>query len=97
MPFQDFMETEFFQRELGATKKRVEARGQQKRKRADTQHTGLCRFCQMELKQGPNSPHIHTDFPGVPGKYIYCPTKAFSVYKGQGMVKEMTWKKFKDS
>ncbi len=28
MPFQDFMETEFFQRELGATKKRVEARGQ---------------------------------------------------------------------
>ncbi len=98
MPFQDFMETEFFQRELGATKKRVEARGQQKRKRADTQHTGrLCRFCQMELKQGPNSPHIHTDFPGVPGKYIYCPAKAFSVYKGQGMVKEMTWKKFKDS
>ncbi len=50
----------------------------------------------MELKQGPNSPHIHTDFPGVPGKYIYCPAKAFSVYKGQGMVKEMTWKKFKD-
>lgn len=98
MPFQDFMETEFFQRELGATKKRVEERGQQKRKRSDAQQTGrLCRFCKMELKQGPNSPHIHTGFPGVPGKYIYCPAKVFSIYKGQGMVKEMTWKEFQDS
>ncbi len=31
-----------------------------------------CRFCKLELRQGPNSPHIHTGFPGVPGKYIYC-------------------------
>ncbi|KAK2905454.1 hypothetical protein Q8A67_007253 [Cirrhinus molitorella] len=67
MPFQDFMETEFFQRELEATKKRVEEKGQQKRKRSDTQPqpTGrLCRFCKMELKKGPNSPHVHTGFPG---------------------------------
>lgn len=98
MPFQDFMETEFFQRELEITKKRVEEKGQLKRKRSDTRHTGrLCRFCKMELKQGLNSPHIHTGFPGVPGKYIYCPSKVFSIYKGQGMVKEMTWKEFQDS
>jgi len=51
----------------------------------------------MELKQGLNSPHIHTGFPGVPGKYIYCPSKVFSIYKGQGMDKEMTWKEFQDS
>lgn len=31
----------------------------------------------MDLKQGPNSPHIHTGFPGVAGKYVYCPTKIF--------------------
>ncbi len=79
-------------------RKQVEERGQQKRKRSDTQHTGrLCRFCKMELKQGPNSPHIHTGFPGVPGKYIYCPAKVFSISNCQGIVKEMTWKVFQDS
>ncbi|KAL1268446.1 hypothetical protein QQF64_033809 [Cirrhinus molitorella] len=100
MPFQDFMETEFFQREPEATKKRVEEKGQQKRKRSDTQPqpTGrLCRFCKMELKKGPNSPHVHTGFPGVSGKYIYCPAKVFFIYKDQGMDKELTWKDFKDS
>ncbi|XP_067464800.1 uncharacterized protein [Thunnus thynnus] len=98
MPFKDFAGTEFFQRELDATKKNVEERGQQKRKRAESQHTGRkCRFCKMELKQGPNSPHIHTGFPGVVGKYIYCPAKVFSIYKDQGMGKEMTWKEFQES
>lgn len=78
MPFKDFAETEFFQRELDATKKRVEERGQQKRKREESQHTGRkCRFCKMELKQGPNSPYIHAGFPGVVGKYIYCQQKSF--------------------
>lgn len=101
MPFNDFAQTEFFQQELHATKKRVEDRGQQKRKRTPTeesQPTGRkCRFCRMELKQGPNSPHIHTGFPGVAGKYIYCPAKVFSIYKDQGMEKEMTWKEFQES
>ena len=101
MPFNDFAQTEFFQQELDATKKRVEDRGQQKRKRTTTeesQPTGRkCRFCRMELKQGPNSPHIHTGFPGVAAKYIYCPAKVFSIYKDQGMEKEMTWKEFQES
>lgn len=98
MPFQDFAATKFFQQELDATKKRVEERGQQKRKRTDSPQTGRkCRFCKMELKQGPNSPHIHTGFPGIAGKYIYCPAKVFSLYKDQGMEKEMTWKEFQVS
>ncbi|XP_032365781.1 uncharacterized protein LOC116683514 [Etheostoma spectabile] len=101
MPFNDFAQTEFFQQELDATKKRVEDRGQQKRKRTPTQEPQLtgrkCRFCRMELKQGPNSPHIHTGFPGVAGKYIYCRAKVFSIYKDQGMEKEMSWKEFQES
>ena len=99
MPFRDFTETRFFQQELENTKKRVEERGQQKRKRSDSQETTgrLCRFCRKPLKQGPNSPHIHTGFPGVVGKYIYCPAKVLSLYKDQGMDKEMTWKDFKES
>lgn len=49
------MEGEFFQRELETTKKRVEEKGQQKRKRPESPHVGrLCRFCKTELKQGPN-------------------------------------------
>ncbi|GAA6085635.1 uncharacterized protein LOC119497938 [Tachysurus ichikawai] len=97
MPFQDFLETEFFQRELASTKKRVEKR-QQKRKRPEVHRVGrLCRFCKMELKQGPNSPHLHTDFPGIAGKYIYWPSKVFSIYQHQGMEKEMTWKEFQRS
>ncbi|XDV21805.1 hypothetical protein PO909_026825 [Leuciscus waleckii] len=95
MPFQDFMETEFFQRELEATTKGLRRKGS-RNGRGLTLNT-LCRFCKMELKQGLNSPHIHTGVPGVPGKYIYCPSKVFSIYKGQGMDKEMTWKEFQDS
>ncbi|XP_054475533.1 uncharacterized protein LOC129107946 [Anoplopoma fimbria] len=95
MPFNDFAETPFFQRELDATKQRVEEKGQQKRKRTDLQPAGRrCRFCNMQLKQGPNSPHIHTGFPGVSGKYIYCPAKVCSLYKDRGMKKKMTWKEF---
>lgn len=34
------------------------------RKKTQPQHAGrLYRFCHMDLKQGPNSPHIHTGFP----------------------------------
>ncbi len=66
MPFQDFMEMEFFERELEATKKQVEEKGQKKCKRPETEHVSrLCRFCKLELKQGPNSPHIHKGFPMV--------------------------------
>ncbi|KAK2814276.1 hypothetical protein Q5P01_000649 [Channa striata] len=87
MPFQDFAATKFFQRELDATKKKTES-----------QHTGRkCQFCKVELKQGPNSPHIDTGFPGMVGKYIYCPSKVFSLYKNHGMEKEMTWKDFQKS
>ncbi|KAL3966692.1 polyamine-modulated factor 1 [Sarotherodon galilaeus] len=76
MPFEEFAQTEFFQRDLDATRKRSEERMEKKRKRPETQQTGrLCRFCHMDLKQGPNSPHVHTAFPGVAGKYIYCPSK----------------------
>ncbi|KAK7877176.1 hypothetical protein WMY93_032121 [Mugilogobius chulae] len=92
MPFKDFVATEFFQRELEATRQRVEERQQQKRKREESPAPGRkCRFCKLELKQGPNSPHIHTSFPGLPGKYIYCPAKVFSVYREQGMEREMSW------
>ncbi|XP_056286499.1 uncharacterized protein LOC130204037 isoform X2 [Pseudoliparis swirei] len=103
MPFNDFAGTQFFQQELSATKKRVEERGQQKRKRTESQHTEpqntgpRCRFCGMGLKQGPNSPHIHTGFPGVAGKYVYCPAKVLSLYRDQGMEKEMTWREFQAS
>ncbi|KAI4799349.1 hypothetical protein KUCAC02_016981 [Chaenocephalus aceratus] len=57
----------------------------------------LCRFCHQPLKQGPNSPHTHAYFPGVPGKYIYCPSRVFSLYNAQGMEKEMTWPDFQQS
>ncbi|KAI9538065.1 hypothetical protein NQZ68_017757 [Dissostichus eleginoides] len=98
MPFGDFAETAFFSRELEAMKQRVEARVQQKRKNAEPEHKGRkCGFCRMELKQGPNSPHIHTGFPGVAGKYVYCPAKVLSLYRDQGMEKQMTWKNFKES
>ncbi len=69
-PLQDVMKM-FFQSELEDTKKRVEEKGQQKCERPETGHVSpLCRFCKMELKQGPNSPHIHTGFPGVAGNYV---------------------------
>lgn len=46
----------------------------------------------MDLEQGPNSPHIHMGFPEVAGKYIYCPSKVYSLYRDKGMAKEMAWK-----
>ncbi|GAA6085627.1 uncharacterized protein LOC113648052 isoform X1 [Tachysurus ichikawai] len=52
MPFQDFMETEFFQRELASTKKRVEEKRQQKRKRPD--HQGMEK--EMTWKEFQKSP-----------------------------------------
>ncbi|KAI4787682.1 hypothetical protein KUCAC02_036313, partial [Chaenocephalus aceratus] len=80
MPFGDFAETAFFQRDLEAMKQRVEARVQLKRKNTEPEHKGRkCGFCRKELKQGPNSPHIHTGFPGVAGKYVYCPAKVLSI------------------
>ncbi|XP_076837142.1 uncharacterized protein LOC143482626 isoform X2 [Brachyhypopomus gauderio] len=98
MPFEEFARTEFFQRELEATKKRVEEKKDKKRKRPDSEQAGRrCRFCHRDLKQGPNSPHIHTGFPGVAGKYIYCPSKVYSLYQQKGMAKEMTWKEFQKS
>lgn len=98
MPFEEFAKTEFFQRELEATKKRVEEKMQKKRKMPDTQKAGrLCRFCHMVLKQGRNSPHIHTGFPGVAGKYIYCPSKVYSLYRDKGMAKKMNWNEFQKS
>ncbi|XP_028995810.1 uncharacterized protein LOC114848997 [Betta splendens] len=104
MPFADFAKTDFFQRELDATKKKVEEKGQQKRKRTEPEpplaspSTGRrCGFCRKELKQGPNSPHIHTGFPGIAGKYIYCPAKVLSLYEDKGMEREMTWKEFQAS
>ncbi|KAJ8375214.1 hypothetical protein SKAU_G00057940 [Synaphobranchus kaupii] len=81
MPFSDFVDIPFFQRELEASKQRGAERkrvtGERgKRKSVEVQPAGrLCRFCHQPLKQGPNSPHIHTYFPGVAGKYIYCPAK----------------------
>ncbi|KAK9542104.1 hypothetical protein VZT92_002097 [Zoarces viviparus] len=94
----DLPSPKYFQLELDATRKRVEERGQQKRKRTESQHTGCkCRFCQMELKQDPNRPHIHTGFPGLTGKYIYCPGEVSSLYKDQSTEKETTWNEFQGS
>ncbi|XP_029026750.1 uncharacterized protein LOC114867838 [Betta splendens] len=104
MPFADFAKTDFFQRELDTTKRKVEEKGQQKRKRTEPEpppeppSTGRkCGFCRKELKQGPNSPHIHTGFPGIGGKYIYCPAKVHSLFKDKGMEREMTWREFQAS
>ncbi len=47
----------------------------------------------MELKQGPNSRHIHTGFSGIAGKYVYCPPFT----QPQGIQKEMTWRVFNKS
>lgn len=100
MPFADFAETPFFNRELQAAKQRsAEARQvmeERKKRKAMEQHpTGrLCRFCHKPLKQGPQSPHIHTGFPGVAGKYVYCPARVFSLYRTEGMTHEMAWGEF---
>eukprot|EP00066_Takifugu_rubripes_P030700 XP_011619966.1 PREDICTED: uncharacterized protein LOC105419909 [Takifugu rubripes] len=93
MPFEQFAASAFFQRELEATKKRVEEKA--RRQRLGSQPPDrLCRFCHLTLKQGPNSPHIHTGFPGVAGKHIYCPSKVYSLYRDKGMARERTWKEF---
>ncbi|KAK9952765.1 hypothetical protein ABG768_018572 [Culter alburnus] len=90
----------FFNRELQAAKQRsAEAREvmeERKKRKAMEQHpTGrLCRFCHKPLKQGPQSPHIHARFPGVAGKYVYCPARVFSLYRTEGMTHEMTWGEF---
>ncbi|KAL2087402.1 hypothetical protein ACEWY4_016231 [Coilia grayii] len=99
MSFEDFARTEFFSREVDATKQRVAEKAEKRKRPAPQQGPvgRLCRFCRMELKQGPNSPHVHTAFPGVAGKYIYCPSKVFSVYRDKGMTKEMNWKEFQQS
>ncbi|MEQ2274841.1 hypothetical protein XENORESO_013193 [Xenotaenia resolanae] len=100
MPFVDFACTLFFRRELEAAKQRSTASKQvrkerETRKAKEEHRTGrLCRFCHRPFKQGPNSPHIHTGFPGVAGKYIYCPAKVFSLYQAEGMTREMTWAEF---
>ncbi|XP_053490930.1 uncharacterized protein LOC128613830 [Ictalurus furcatus] len=103
MPFEDFADTPFFQRELeaakqkGAERKRViEERGKRK-SLVEHPSSRLCRFCHQPIKQGPNSPHIHTGFPGVAGKYIYSPSKVLSLYQVQGMNAEMAWAEFQRS
>ncbi|XP_056908632.1 uncharacterized protein LOC130536600 [Takifugu flavidus] len=93
MPFEQFAMSEFFQRELEATKKRVDEKALRQRLGFQPPDR-LCRFCHLTLKQGPNSPHIHTGFPGVAGKHIYCPSKVYSLYRDKGMAREMTWKEF---
>ncbi len=66
MPFADFAETPFFKLEA-----RQVMEERRKRKAMEQHPTGrLCRFCHKPLKQGPESPHIHTGFPGVAGKYV---------------------------
>ncbi|KAJ8353225.1 hypothetical protein SKAU_G00207920 [Synaphobranchus kaupii] len=97
MSFVDFMQTPFFQREMDAMKLRVQEKRLKRTSAEKVQKGRLCRFCHKELKQGPNSPHIHTGFPGVAGKYIYCPAKVFSEYEQQGMAREMTWREFQAS
>ncbi|KAK9523325.1 hypothetical protein VZT92_019724 [Zoarces viviparus] len=103
MSFEDFAASPFFERELEAAKQRGAewrkvAEERKKRESALQLPTGrLCRFCHQPLKQGPSSPHVHSSFPEVSGKYIYCPSKVFSLYKDQGMVTEMTWGDFSQS
>ncbi|XP_056879464.1 uncharacterized protein LOC130519861 isoform X2 [Takifugu flavidus] len=93
MPFEQFAASEFFQRELEATKKRVEEKAQRQRLGSQPPDR-LCRFCHLTLKQGPNNPQIHTGFPGAAGKHIYCPSKVYSLYGDKGMARERTWKEF---
>nr|XP_054592907.1 uncharacterized protein LOC107373186 isoform X2 [Nothobranchius furzeri] len=100
MPFVDFADSPFFMRELEAAKLRStetkQVMEERKKRKATEEHpTGrLCRFCHKPIKQGRDSPHVHTGFPGVTGKYIYCPSKVFSLYKAEGMTEEMTWRQF---
>ncbi len=90
----------FFKSELENTKKHVEEKGHQKRKRPETGHVShLCRCCKMELKRGPNSPHIHmfsphTGFPGV--NMFIALIRSFS-FTNLRTCRKMTWRKFKES
>ncbi|KAK0135941.1 hypothetical protein N1851_028181 [Merluccius polli] len=99
MTFEDFAATPFYQRELeslnerGAERKRVK----EERSKIKTEQHTFCRFCHQPLKQGPTSPHVHATFPGVTGKYIYCPQKVLSLYRTQGMTETMTWRDFQQS
>lgn len=103
MSFEEFAATPFIQRELDASKQRGAERKrvieERSKRKSVVEHPAgrLCRFCHKPLKQGPNSPHIHTYFPGVAGKYIYCPAKVFSLYQAQGMTAEMSWRDFQQS
>ncbi len=84
------MEMEFFERELEATKKQVEEKGQKKTK--GLKLNMLVRFCKLELKQGPNSPQIHR-LSWRSREICLLP----SIYQPQGIQKEMTWTEFKES
>ncbi|XP_058486220.1 uncharacterized protein LOC131460006 [Solea solea] len=101
MTFEAFAQTAFFQRELQLTRDRVEEKAAKRRKLMEPvapQTQGrMCRFCHTTLKQSPHGKHIHTGFPGVADKYIYCPSKVFNMYKSGGMLTEMTWKEFQAS
>lgn len=98
MPFEEFVAKHFSRGSWRPQRNGQRKRWQKKRKRLDSQKTGrLCRFCHLELRQGPNSPHIHTGFPGVPGNYIYCPSKVSSLYRDKGKAKKMNWNEFQES
>ncbi|KAF7223217.1 uncharacterized protein [Nothobranchius furzeri] len=100
MPFVDFANSPFFMRELEAAKlcstETQQVMEERKKRKAKEEHpTGrLCRFCHKPIQQGQDSPHVHTGFAGVSGKYIHCPSKVFSLYKAEGMTEEMTWRQF---
>ncbi|RVE64370.1 hypothetical protein OJAV_G00125310 [Oryzias javanicus] len=103
MAFADFAVTPFFNRELEAAKQRSDEskkvlEERKKRKAVEQPPSGrLCRFCHRPLRQGPGSPHVHTGFPGVPGKYVYCPSKVLSLHQAKGMTHEMSWEEFSQS
>ena len=87
MPFKNFVDTEFFQRE-----KRVEDKQKQKRKESPAPER-KCRFWKQELRQGPKSPHIHTGFSGYQGNTSTA--EVFSLYREQGLEREKSWESFK--
>ncbi|XP_037104898.1 uncharacterized protein LOC119121442 isoform X2 [Syngnathus acus] len=96
--FEQFLESEYFQKEMEEAWCQVKKKAGKKRKRKQTWLMGrLCCFCRHPLKEGPKSPHVHTTFPGHAGKYIYCPSKVYNLYKDKGMDKEMNWVEFQAS
>ncbi|KAK1883027.1 DNA-directed RNA polymerase subunit beta' [Dissostichus eleginoides] len=99
MSFENFAATPFFERELEAARQRGQSGERLQRREGRGRQQCSCQQavsagCHQPLKQGPNSPHTHASFPGVPGKYIYCPSRVFSLYNAQGMEKELTWREF---